>query len=495
MAKRLLRLDTKTTKIFSFFLFAALLSLDYSCGEKNDSPPIELNIAHPIDVAANSSGEYFYALNADINHRYASGSILILNKDGDKLSKITVPRLGRNLVVSGNDLLATFDKESGEDSSSSFLLFDISKPESPVLKKVLSEKDCSPLNAVMRKNYDYFAISCATGKLLIGTLQKNREDSTLTHVRTYPGSTRRAMYLDPKRELLFLFVTDMGKPTISDQKYSDKSSWDSKGVEISGSTANDVPDDYEKRRTRMLDIQENTSVFQYVIYDLKKGRENKFPNKDFSDVKAEEMRWMYFSLSNFDGTPDDSAGVTNSEFRYYRTNFWEAKPDLDNDDTFYLSHRGLGLETSSQYGNNIVKVNFTKVDPRGSTVDGKVVNPLTDKILKFSRVYGFKGDTQNSEGSFFGSFALSYLEGQKILYVNSFRDLVSFDHAQSSIRGMALDDPSWGASVQSNSMGDSYFQMALGQEGSILSASYFNHSLALLKFDLNDKMKVIKSIR
>ena len=41
------------------------------------------------------------------------------------------------------------------------------------------------------------------------------------------------------------------------------------------------------------------------LYDLTEEQKNGFPKRDSKDpVIQTELRWIYYSLANFDGTPD-----------------------------------------------------------------------------------------------------------------------------------------------------------------------------------------------
>src|SRR5690606_8091122 len=73
----------------------------------------------------------------------------------------------------------------------------------------LEDFDCTPINIAMDKGYKHFAVTCRLGKLFLGTLATPRANSELKLVRDYGEPTRRAMYLDSRREILLQFPTDM----------------------------------------------------------------------------------------------------------------------------------------------------------------------------------------------------------------------------------------------------------------------------------------------
>src|SRR5690606_982735 len=110
-------------------------------------------------------------------------------------------------------------------------------------------------------------------------------------------------------------------------------------------------------------------IYQFFVYDIAAERDHPedcelskdedcvFPRRTISDpVVKRELRWLYFQVRNFDGSPD-LPNVAET-MRYYRTNFWDAVPDPDDASSFYLSHRGPPIDKinkGSPYANHVVK--------------------------------------------------------------------------------------------------------------------------------------------
>src|SRR5690606_1449077 len=116
----------------------------------------------------------------DFDRTYNKGSVLVLDSDGNKLNAVQVPRLGRSIEIVGTDMLVTIDRQ-GEDESEGegqdephLLVFDISDPELPVLKKDFVLDCNSPINTAMRKDYKHFALVCMDGSLYVGTFAGDR---------------------------------------------------------------------------------------------------------------------------------------------------------------------------------------------------------------------------------------------------------------------------------------------------------------------------------
>lgn len=500
----LLPIIRKICTVFSF-IATGVIVLSGGCAEEIVKPAIDKNIASPSDIAASSGGNYFFVLNANFSYTYDSGSILVVDKDGQKVAHYPTPRLGRSLTVSGNDLLVTYDQQSTSEEGYGLVdLYQIEETDGnpPILhlKKRFTLPNCSPVNAVAQPGFPYFAVSCMAGKLMVGELKADRKESVLSVVREYGEFTRRALFLDAKRGLLFAFVTDFGKPNLFDTKYTDQHTWDIETGAYIENQPDDAPDELVKTdRARRL-VRETGSVFQYVVYDFlaeAKERDSNgfFPYKNWKKNAAilkQELRWIYFHLTNFDGTPDDPAGFTEGDsIKYYRTNFWQASPDPENPDVFYLSHRGLGYLGKSEHANSVIKVSIVG-DPRPQN-DGRI--PLTKDTFAFERVFGFKGSVQIPQHTYLGAFALTYLGGHKIMLVNSFHDLVNFDKQRYALMATSLDDIyAWNVNMESTSLSNSYFQLAIASGGRALVSSFYDNSVILLNLELGQKISVLKKI-
>jgi hypothetical protein len=482
----------KKTFLFSgYFLTTFCLVFLVNCEQKENFPPLDQKVAFPIDVAVHQESGLFYALNSDIDNRYNSGSILVLDREGNKLNAIPTPRMGRSLSLAGNDLIATFDRagQEGEDVNK-VILYDTSDPQNPALIKMW-DLDCTPLNASLRENYRYFAVTCLGGKLLLGELTEDRSQSTLKVVRDFGPHTRRALYIDPVRQLLFAFVSDVGASGLRDEEFIDEGAYNEvidpetneKTYQKSGEP-NDMPDRYESSAINIRSGRDARRRFQFLVYDIAAEAAKDFPLATTLDTKimAQELRWIYFNLTQLNGAPDKESWLIDRTKKYYRTNFWEAKSDPLDPNIFYLSHRGIENAEGSPHSNQIVKITIHG-NPRPASDDA--IAPYTHSYFHFERVYGFKGDQKRGDGepNYPGDFEVLFNQGQKFLVINNFRDLSNFRNlggARFTITAAALDDTYWFEEVASTSAQDSYFQIAIDSQGRALTGSFYNSSLVLL---------------
>ena len=447
----------------------ALMLLISNCKKDEKFPAIGDKVVSPIDVAVDASETYFYAINSDYPRDYNEGSLLVLSTEGVKIKTITLPRLGRSLTVAGNTLIITFSNAG--DSTQQIMLFDITNPASPVHAKTFSPADCNPINAVAKASYSYWVVSCSNGRILAGDLATPLSASTLNHVRTYPGA-RRALHIDTTRNLLLAFPTDMGDQTWADALLEDSKTFsDENGAETA--VSNEIPDIYERTRTERSN-KARRGLYQFAVYDLKDGHDLGWPSKEFKDVTA-ELRWIYFNLSNFDGTPDVAQTSANINTRYYRTNFWEAKPDHEDEDVFYISQRGSADARfgGSLHANSVIRVRVTG-DLKSSAL-------TTDDVLSFERVYGFKGELDPGGRHYPGDFELATVQGKPLLLVNHFRDLVNWPgQAYFSLAAKVIGENHWFAETSSTASAKSYYQIAMTSKGRAIAANFYGNSLILL---------------
>lgn len=479
----------------------------YGCTSEEKFPPLEDRVASPVDVGVSEDGQFFYVLNADFDRKYNVGSILVIDRNGDKKGVVQVPRMGRNLVISGNDLLVTMDR-GPTNFPPRVQLYDLGKnPLQPELRADF-ELECTPFGATMRKDYRHFAVSCMEGQLYLGTLAEDRTQSTLKLVRNY-GVPRRALYIDPSRELLWGFTTDPAQNTLGDIEFADTARYDSAAKEIlapNGSKwPNEVPDVMENK-PNANNQRARRWPYQFFIYDISGERTNaadcikgpeetcEFPyrNSNRSSVQL-ESRWMYFKLRNLDGTPDQSAFANDPSYKYYRSNFWEAKPDPDDPNIFYLSHRNA--QTKGPHSNQIIQVNITS-NPR--VLDPKVP-PQTGDIMQFERVYGFNGPEANKL-HFPGDFEISYIQGFKSLVVNHFRDVLNWSRKDQyfALAAKIFEDSSWSSQIEGSLTKDSvvtYYQLAMNAEGRIMSGSFYGNTVQLLELTPGVGFREIKTIQ
>ncbi len=473
--------------IVHIFLLLTLGSLaPASCKREETFPALGEQVASPVDVAVAPGEGYFYALNSDFDRTFNAGSLLVIDADGNKKTTISVPRLGRSIAIAGNDMLVTFDAD-GTSRAAEAILYDVSTPEAP-REVTRLDLGCSPLNTVMREGYKHFAIACENagdaGGILIGTLTDDRTQTTVKLVRTY-GTARRAMHLDPVNELLFAFPTDYGMQTWMDLDLDDSSTFAADGTQTS--VPNEIPDDYEKTRRARSNLSQR-HIYQFIVYDLAAERAatpEPFPFRDVKSTEvAREFRWTYFNPEGFGGIPDSDAGLTSTTAtrRYYRTNFFAAAHDPDDGAAFYLSHRGhvdsaTGLGSSQ--ANDVLRVALTG-DPRVKA-DGTV--PLTSDYLQFTRVYG-RGVEDNEKGLHYpGDIEVKHVQGEKMLFVNHFRDLVNWTRSQVyfGIAAKSLGKDYWSSEV-GNSDSDaqkSYYQIAVTSAGRAAACSFYGNKVIL----------------
>lgn len=455
-----------------------------ACKREETFPVLGDNLASPVDVVSAPGEGYFYVLSADFDRTYNAGSILVIDGDGAKKTAIPVPRLGRTMSIAGNDLLVTFDAD-GTSRAPEAILFDITTPDAP-REVVRIGLPCSPLNTVMREGYKHFFMACENsgdaGGLVIGTLADDRTKTGVKLVRSY-GIARRAMHIDPDRELLFAFPTDYGTQTWMDLDLDDSLTFAADGTETSG--PNEIPDEYERTRRARSNLNQR-QIYQFIVYDIAAERAaspESFPFRDARSAEvATEFRWTYFNPDGFAGVADSDAGLTSttSTRRYYRTNFFGATPDPEDDSSFYLSHRGhidtvTGL--GSPQANDVLRVSIAG-NPKVGT-DGKA--PFTNTYLKFDRVYG-RGAEDNAKGLHYpGDIEVRRVNGEKMLFVNHFRDLVNWTRSQVyfGIAAKSLGRDYWSSELGGSDPYNSYFQIAVTSGGRAAVCSFYGNKVIL----------------
>lgn len=476
-------------------LFFSLLFISNSCGKPINRPDVGTDLASPTAVASDDSGKFFYVLNTDHRHKYNTGSILILDDNGNKIAAQATPRLGQSMVVQGDTMIVAYDRESDKDAKAQIIVYDLSKGASNLQEVFKQELDCSPANITARKNYKYFALSCMEGDLYIGELAGSTKVTQFKKVRSYPQfprGARRAMYINTKRDLLFQFMTDIHDGKLVDTVYDDKETW------VAGKKVEDKPDEIpdisQQTDSKARDILNNTTRFHFMVYDLAAEAATGFKDREFKEVRATEPRWLYWKADN-QGHPDDAAVGGNPNMKYYRTNIRDAKPDPEDPDVFYISHAGVGKFDQSEHANDIMKVTIIG-DPRP---DSSNKLKKLDEYLKFDRVYGFKGD-QTGKDKYFNSFLITKISGRKVLLANSYRDLANFGNQRYTLSGLEMtEDPhdaTWFAQATSNDSGNSYYDLALAKNGNLLTVSFFDESLRLFNVKFGENViSEIKSIK
>ena len=443
---------------------AGLAATLAGCNKPETFPELGQGFSGPIALARDDGGTNFYVLNTDFERQFNSGSVLVVKEDGTKVNAVPVPRMGRSLTVGGSRMLLTFDK-ADQNGRNLVWLMDVSTPELPVFKAEF-EIDCTPMNAIIRKNYQYFAVTCAGGDLWVGTLAADLSQSTLSRVRSY-GRTRRALYLDTKRGLLLAFPTDTAKQVSSDGTYEDKRTFTTDTF-IESAGANEIPDEFEKDKRSSRQHRELRSTYQFVVYNVAAEALKGFPYAGDDKTFKAELRWLYYTLTNPQGWPDGNSLDPN--VKNYRTNIWEARANPSDPDSFYISHRGY---RKSQYANNIVKVAIT----------GDLTNAAlpTSQVMTFERVFGFGGEVDDK--SFPSDFAITTVDGQELVVINHFRDLVYWKPEERlfAIEAKALGGSFWRTrNYVSDNYTRSYYQLAINQKGRAMTLSYYGNSVFVI---------------
>lgn len=473
-----------------FLTFAVLVGLLTTTACKRDEkfPSIDNRLVTPTDVAADSTGNFFFVLSSDDSRDYNVGSIVVFSKEGDKVGVVLTPRLGRTLTVAGSDMLVTYSY-AGEDSPSKAELYDVSDPTAIKLTASWLLGDCNPINAVMRANYQYFAVSCSSGAIFIGELATPRSASKINLVRRYPGA-RRALHLDTSRNLLIAFTSDLRSQYLLDTEMVDVSSYTDDNEGTITATPNEIPDVWETTRADRRN-KSRRGIYQYVVYDIAAEAAKQFPQVDDYTTVLSELRWTYFKLANFDGSPDIALDATQASKRYYRTNFWDAQPDPTDSDAFFLSHRGTSdtSRAGSPHANSIIRVRITgDLRPAGTTA------PFTEDVLMFERVYGFKGELEPSGKSFPGAFEVSMVNGAPLLVVNHFRDIKNFPASRySSLASKVIGENGWFSEITESATGHSYSNIAVTPSGRAMAISFYQNLAILLDATPGAAITVIKT--
>ena len=422
--------------LFKVILFVALIT---NCAHEENFPSLGQRLASPVDVAVSAAGDYFYVLNADYDRTYNRGSILVLDAKGNKHNAVSVPRMARSLIVAGDKMLVTFDRNTTADDAT-VQLYSLAVPSKPSLLKSWAI-DCMPLGAVMREDISYFFVSCARGELYLG----NHRDLSLKHVRTY-RHPRRALHLDTQRGLLFAFTGAVNRQRFNVTTLTDRFTYTEAGEEID--KPDGIPDAWAKTTK---DTQQLRRAFQYAVYDIFAARDAQpqFPHREGDDLEAELHLVHYPRWQE----------TRESDSKTYHTNFYDAHPDPDDKDSFYMSQRGA----SDAAANNIVR----------ATIDD-------DRQLQFEVVHSADAD---DELNFPGDIEIKKINDSKVLLVNSFRGFVNWPHEQVffGITARTLTQPNWQQSCNSQLRDESYYRFAVNQRGTVMVSSFYGNRVYIFQ--------------
>lgn len=485
-------------------LFCALAALP-ACKTKEKLPALRDQLAGPVDLVTSPSGKYFYVLNSDYERRFNNGSILIVDPDAAdgsrKVGNFKTRRMGRSLYVAQNRLLVTYADDSNQNYG--FMeIYDLTEETAPRL--VMSRDfECLPINGVIAPSQPYYAITCAGGDVWIGKgLEDGATAQSLDKVRSY-GYDRHALYFyEGAKTWLLAFPTDFDALDTGDSVYQDSLTYDLASDAMKDGS-NGVPDVHENT-PQVRRRQQFQWPYQLVAYNLTDeeaasvdhaaqtpetpayGNFRYIPLGTFQKPTQadKEQRYITYTLASENGIPNGTEGTLDPTQHSYHTNYWEIKPSLSGDtQEFYISQRG-------DYGaqaNSVLKMRLND--------ESLLAAPATttfDQIFTVERVYGSEVDRDNS-GRYPGDFEPALIDGEPMLLINSFRDLIYFATAPFySITRKYLDgpkaefeEPSSRDSVQYES---SYYQLAVSGSGKVLTASFYGNVLYL--FDANPSISI-----
>ncbi len=484
----------------------AFVLLSGSCKSKEKLPSLGDKVSGPIDVATAPNGKLFYALNSDYQRRFNEGSLQVIDSepaDGSTYKIATIPtrRLGQTMHVAQNLLLITYDHP--EKTSEGYAeLWSLANEAQPALL-VTWELQCAPVNAIIAPTRPYLAVSCATGQIYLGTWSNSTPaGASLDLVRNY-GFEHRALYFyESTKTWLLGFPSDSGDPRQGDLALVDKLSFE-KASEKLLDKPNTVPDVFESTAANRRRASQ-TLPFQMFVYNLSDEEAASAAAQAAGDssfvhfrnialggtytdptLANQELNYVSYVLRELNGQPNSSEGTAELYSRSYRTNFYDAKPDFEGRaDTFYLSQRG---KTPGSAGNSILKLR----------IDESVLNRILEEKVPFEqifsveRIYGYEPD-RDTNGRYPGDFELLDLDGEPMVIINHFRDVINFSGAtfygitrKLLSESHALDRPE---SADSTAYQDSYFQIAASPSGKVLTASFYGDALFL--FDAHPRISI-----
>lgn len=452
--------------LYTFFikvLCGLLLMLQGACAGKESFPELGDAFAGPIGVVAKDL-THFYVLNSDFQQNYDQGSIVVMDREGEKLTTIKINRLGVGLKVLDDSLIVYFSR--GQTIDGKVEVYDISNPEQPVLQKTLAlEKTCDPINLVAKEvgGQKIQSLSCINGDLYVGRLLGT--ESTLKKVRTY-GFARRAMYIDAVQNALYAFpMIDQNKIIYIDSKRTDQKTF---SAAEESDAPNEVPDDYESTLESLENLTDG-SQYQMVVYDLAKAAADDYPLKTAAESQ-DELRWIYYELKdangNFDVTKEANQNI-------YRTNFWEAIEHPTEADSFLLSQRNASSDNILK-SNNVITVKV-KLDPKA---DDEGNFSTTKDTFDFTRAYGFEGELPENANP--GAIQVQNIDGKPILLVNHYRQqsIGSSSHSF-SITAKEIGGPVELREIKGKAPDLSYYEIAMMSDGRTLSPSFYGNLVQL----------------
>ncbi|MFY7928902.1 MAG: hypothetical protein ACOVS5_08515 [Oligoflexus sp.] len=484
-----------------FWLGLALLG---SCKTEEKFPELGNRLTGPIDVASSPSGRYFYVLNSDYERRFNAGSLIVIDPElptaESKVTVLPARRMGRTLTVGQNSLLVLYSAPENPNEGR-IELWSLADEKVPALAQSWTIP-CSPISGVVAPSRPYFAVSCLDGDIYMGTLAQG-EASTLERVRDY-GTEHRALYFYEASEQTWLlgFPSDSNTPDFEDLLSEDKKSYVAATDQVI-EQSNAIPDLFEEtaQARRRLAVTLPYQMFAYSVTEEERVSANQkaaeggeFQKFRFVELGTfsnptranNELTYVYYTLRDASGQPATGEGTSDLFNRFYRTNFWAARPGLDGtQESFYLSQRGNRYGSSS---NNILQV---QINPSAlaRTLNERV---KFEELFTVSRVYGFAQDRDN-QARFPSDFEAITLGGEPMLLINHFRDLINFADApfysitrKFLLEPRSLERPS---SRDASDFQTSYYQLAVSSSGKVLTCSFYGNALFL--FDARPEVSIM----
>lgn len=481
-----------------------------SCREAEIFETLADQVAYPAAIA--SDDDHFYVVNADLERRYNAGSILTLSHSGAKKGVLTTPRLGRFIVRRGSLLMVGHPPTDQYRRPPLIRFYDSANPAK--LRTIASLKlKCSPINAVAPEDYPYFAISCMKGQLYIGIWPQNPLKSApqLHLVRDYGPHARRALFIDTKQHVVYALSTDWQQAQFRDVVLEDRYDYSHAPRQEKGNGIPDVWEDPQALKEAQLTTEENNEVmreYQMAVYSLQRGRQRNFPylGSHHSRVR-EELIPLYFKAR----TPEKGP-VLEAHEKYYRSNFWQAAPDPNDERSFLVSQRGYQSEDVNLHTNAIYRFTITSSP---FFENGKLRRKVED-FLKVEHFWGHAASEsvrashlnsnlrtseegvalKNENLRFTGNFALSRAHKSSYLIVNDFRDTSFLPNSAYSlslkrVHGSGGFDDYY---LLHRDRSQSFFALsAVGTQ--VLAGSFYTNALSLFSITKDFKLRLSKKIR
>ncbi len=441
-------------------LFALLL---LRCGESIDFPAIGDDVASPVSVTA-VNDSHFIVLNSDYDQTYNQGSLLTLDKTGNKVNALATHRLGIDMKVAGNQLFVIFANPEGTGGIAE--IFDISDPTAIQSVKTF-EVDCNPIGLALSAKYA--AVSCNNGKIFAGDLS-SVSSASLKLIRNY-AFPRRALYINDTYETLLAFpTTELSSTSARDERLVDQKTYtDTETTDV----ANGVPDANEDSlEERLLVIQ--YQPWQVAVADLARTKANGFPepSSDLNNYR-DEFFWIDYKLTDESGTPDDEADAETTT-KIFRTNFWSVKNN--GADSFWISQRFPTNNEASIQSNNVLNVSLTA---HPNTATGKNAS----EFLSYERVYGAQADLPSAP--YPGQFATSTIGGNPVILVNHSRDSTNFKESTAYSMSSKQVTTANAFSLSGTEPNFAFYDLALMTDGTVISTSFYGDNLVLLTVPSN----------